>query len=78
MPRAFSTVSTFAASISLRPWTKPSMRPCAWPFVHALAPCERMSGLCSGSVPSRAPIASAVRSSARHAASDIGSSVSAR
>ena len=37
-----------------------------------------MSGSSSGSVPSRAPIASAVRSSARHAPSDIGSSVSAR
>ena len=37
-----------------------------------------MSGSSSGVVPSRAPIVSAVRSSARHAVSDNGASVSAR
>ena len=37
-----------------------------------------MSGSSSGFVPSRAPIASATRSSARHAPSDTGASVSAR
>ena len=45
---------------------------------RTLALSERVSGLCSGVVPSRAPIASAVRSSARHTGSDIGASVSAR
>ena len=60
------------------PCARPSRCPCAWPFIRALTLCERMSGSSSGSVPSRAPIASAVRSSARHAPSDIGSSVSAR
>ena len=70
MPRARSA----AATISMRPRACPSRSPCAW----TLALSERVSGSCSGFVPSRAPIASAVRSSARHAVSDIGSSVSAR
>ena len=38
---------------------------------RAFVLCEHMSGSSSGFVPSRAPIASAVRSSARHATSDI-------
>ena len=55
MPRAFSTVSTFPASISIRP------------LVSASRLIERVSGSASGFVPSRAPIARATRSSARHA-----------
>ena len=62
MPRVRSAASTISMRSSLR----------------ALAFCERMSGSSSGFVPSRAPIANATRSSARHATSDIGASVSAR
>ena len=63
---------------ALRATATSSMRPCAWPCARNFVLMERMSGSCSGFVPSRSPIASAVRSSAHHATSDSGCSVSAR
>ena len=74
IPRAFRTWTT----AFMWPRARPSWWPSARPSARTRALCERMSGSSSGFVPSRTPIASAVRSSARHATSDIGASVSAR